>query len=241
MMGLGRILVACMFVSAIPVGAVAAPQPLKISPDQVVKACAKRVVPPARPAAVCTENIQVSGGAPQPRYTFEVREGTTLPRGLKLIAATGVVTATNKNPPLPAAGTKLLRITVSDGVRSANGSVTLQMDTAADCSCPALSAGFGNPPNARGNQPYGFALPVSGPPSSETVSPAYTWSINCTGLPSSICSLPPGMVLDKTSGVLRGSPASDTSGHDFVFKVKITEKRTESSTVSPGAFILHVD
>jgi hypothetical protein len=223
-----------------PAAAFAAPQPIKVVPDQVIKACPQKAMP-IQKAAVCTRNIEVSGGDPKSGYRFSIREGTTLPPGIKLIAATGIVTATKDNPPVPASGTKVIQVTVTAGTRSANGKIKLEIDTSNGCSCPGLTAGFGDLPDARGAQPYGYALPVSGPSSGDALRPSYTWAINCGGLPKGACSLPPGMALDKTSGVLRGTPIPATSGHDFVFKVKITEKESTSSAISPGPFILHVD
>jgi hypothetical protein len=231
-----RIALAGAFMLGSPAAAVAAALPITVVPDQIIKACA-RIASPARSAVVCTKNIEVSGGAPQSSYTFEVKEGSTLPSGIKLTAA-GIVTATKKNnPPLPRAGSKPINFTVSDGTRSKNGRAILQMDTSPSCSCPGLTAGFGDLPDARANQPYGHALPVSGPPSNETSAPVYTWTAKSViGGPA----VPPGMTLDKTTGVLRGVPDAETRGHSFVFNVTIKEKNSNSTAVSPGPFILCV-
>jgi hypothetical protein len=238
-MKLYHIALAGAFVLGSPSAALAAAQPITVPSGQVIKACA-RIASPVRPAVVCTKNIEVRGGAPRNGYTFEVTEGETLPTGIKLTAA-GIVTTTKKNnPPLPARISNPIRVTVSDGTRSKNGRATLEMDKSPSCSCPDLTAGFGQLPNARASQPYGHVLPVSGPPSNETVAPAYTWSVICTGLPSG-CGLPPGMALDTTTGVLSGTPRADTAAHDFFFKVRIRERNSNATAVSPGPFILHVD
>ncbi len=95
-----RLALAGAFVAVAPAFALAAAQPITVPTGQIIKACA-RIPSPLRSAVVCTKNIEVRGGAPRSGYTFEVKEGTTLPSGIKLTAA-GIVTATKKNnPPLP--------------------------------------------------------------------------------------------------------------------------------------------
>ena len=198
-MKLYRIALAGAFVTVGPSSAVAAPQPITVPPGQVIKACAP--IPAVRSGVVCAKNIEVRGGAPVRGYSFAAQAGTTLPPGIALTTA-GIVTATRVNNPPLRARSAWIRFTVSDGARSRTDRVMLQMDTSPSCSCPGLTAGFGQLPDALGGQPYGVALPVSGPPSNQTAAPVYTWRMICNGINPSLCSLPPRVTLNSATGVL---------------------------------------
>jgi len=225
------IFAAGMLALAVPAVALAASQPIKVYPG-FMNACPKQIGPPASPGVVCTQNVVVSGGVPHSGYTFKVKPGTTLPPGIFLMATTGVLTATTSNPLLPRAGQRIIWLTVSDGSKTGTGHVTLQMETGSVCGCPVFSGGSGALPDARANQPYAIALPVSGPSSFRVLRPNYTWT--ATG------KLPPGVVLDRARGVLRGTPLGSTSGHDYSFTVDITENVTGFAADVFGPYTLHV-
>jgi hypothetical protein len=237
-MQLCRVALVGAFVAVGPSFALAAAQPLRVLTGQVVKACAKRTMPPIRDAVMCSKNIEVSGGAPKAGgYSFRVKEGTELPPGVVLMAKTGVITATRINPPLPRMGSRRINVTVSDGTKTTHGFVTLEMNTTESCSCPDLTAGNGGflMPEATANQPYGRALPVVGPPSDQALRPKYTWALRDGPLPQ-------GMTLDKTTGVIYGKPPSDAANHALIFKVKISEEESGDSTPPmPGPYILEVN
>jgi hypothetical protein len=209
-----------------PAAAHAASQPITIAPGRVVFVC-----PNSEPAIVCTQKIPVAGGAPISGYTFSVKSGTTLPRGLFLVPATGVITAASADPALPQTP-KRFWLTASDGSKTGSASVSLQIHSGTICPCGFFSGGDGALPEARAHQPYAVALPVSGPNSYRVLRPNYTWK--------AAGKLPPGLVLDQARGVLRGTPLASASGKTFTFTVNIKENKTGWIADVYAPYTLHV-
>jgi hypothetical protein len=161
-----------------------------------------------------------------------------LPPGIALAPLTGVIHRTSANSPLLNAGvSKPIQITVSDGGKTKNGTVTLMMGGGAVCGCPAEFKVIGGqiPLPAIANVPYGVTLAVIGPPSGQALNPIYNWRVRAGN------KLPPGLVLDLTRGVLRGTPTSAARGKTYTFFVDVKEMRSRRSALTPEPYSLKVN
>jgi hypothetical protein len=216
-------------------GAHAAAQRIQFLPGQTIFACPGKTGP-KQPGAVCTGNVLVGGGAPSSGYTFTVKTGTTLPKGVFLTSTTGVITMQAKNSALPAAGvSKVIHITASDGSKGANGTVTFMVQNTGVCGCAVFAVIYGPLPPAKAHQPYGATLAITGPPSNQVLRPNYTWKVH-TG-----DHIPPGMVLDQSTGVLRGTPTGAASGNIYNFAVDVKETHTGQKALSFSTYTLLVN
>jgi len=210
---------------------------IQFLPGQTIYAC-PRIATPKTPAVVCSGKVLVGGGAPLSGYTFTVRTGTTLPKGVFLTATTGVITMQAKNSALPAAGvSKVIHITASDGSKSANGNVTFAVQNPGSgvCGCGVFQVLYGALPAARAHQPYGVTLAIVGPPSNQVLRPNYKWKIH-TG-----DQVPPGMVLDHSTGVLRGTPTGAAKGKVYNFAIDVNETHTGQTALSLSTYTLAVN
>ena len=128
--------------------------------------------------------ITASGGAMP--YTYEVTVGT-LPVGLALNPATGEITGTTNQP---TGHSSTFTVTVTDG---GNPSATVSKQLALFVVDPLVITTTSIPSVYIG-KPYDLQLEVQG-----GVSPYSGWSVS-TG------SLPPGLTLNPTTGVIQGNP-----------------------------------
>ena len=158
------------------------------------------------------------GGAPLSGYTWSLASGSTLPAGTALEPLTGVFKGTGGKV---FAGT--FTIQASDGSRTGSRTFSLTVVTrnsdvfAANFSGPCGVAAFQQPqsrnillPNAPQGRGYGASLQaILGRPGN------LTWTVASGTLPG-------GMTLDRSSGVLRGTPLSSASGTTFRFQIAIT-------------------
>jgi hypothetical protein len=216
--------------------AVAAAAPIQFLPNQRFYACAKSAAQPQ--GGVCNANVLVGGGEPASGYTFAARSGFPLPPGIALAPLTGVIHRTSANSPLLTAGvSRQFQITVSDGRKTKNGIVTLIMGGGAVCGCPADFKVIGGqiPLPAIANVPYAVTLAVVGPPSGQVLNPSYNWKVRAGNR------LPPGLVLDPSRGVLRGTPTSAARGKTYTFFVDVKELRTGRSALSPEPYSLKIN
>ncbi|MFJ2030381.1 fibronectin type III domain-containing protein [Streptosporangium sp. NPDC087985] len=144
--------------------------------------------------------LTVTGGTTP--YVWSVSAGS-LPPGLTLNAATGVLSGT---PTLGGSYSFTVQVTDASSV-SATQAVTLVIAAA-----PALT--FAAPPNGEVSIPYSIPLTVTGGTA------PYVWSITAG-------SLPPGLTLNTSTGLLSGTP---TSGGAFSFSVKVLDAQNQSTT-----------
>jgi hypothetical protein len=211
------------------------PQPLRFLPGQTLLACPAKTTAPTQPGVVCTRNVIVGGGEVLSGYTFSVKTGTTLPKGVFLLPLTGVLTMQSKTAALPPAGySKKFQITASDGSRQVSGSWTFTVQNAGVCGCPVFTVLIGPMPAARAHQPYAATLGITGPPSNQILRPNYSWKLRAGS------KLPPGLVLDQARGVVRGTPTAGASGNTYTFYVDVKETRTGQNALSLQPYLLTV-
>ena len=153
--------------------------------------------------------LAATGGFPA--YTWSITQGN-LPSGLTLNAATGVISGT-----LTVAGSSSVGVSVSDSQRpshTANAVLTVTI-------APALQITTTSLPNSSPGLFYSATMAATGGV------PAYTWSIAQGSLPS-------GLTLNATGGVISGAP---TGGGTSNFTVRISDNGAVAATSTAGLSI----
>ncbi|BCW71642.1 putative Ig domain-containing protein [Arthrobacter sp. NicSoilB8] len=144
-----------------------------------------------------------ASGSPAP--TFRVNSGS-LPAGLSLNATTGILSGTPTT-----AGTATFTVAATNGVSpdAVTPSITITVDTAQ--AAPAFTAAT--------------------PPTTATVGAAYTYTFAASGSPAptfrvSSGTLPAGLSLNATTGVLSGTPTKVATWDHIVILVEENQKDT---------------
>lgn len=209
---------------------------LSIMEDQTVSACVD--TNSGITSVVNPQTLIAFGGAPLSGYTWTISSLSAFPSGTTVSSLTGVFNGTGGKFAL-APGLYPFRVDVSDGTSSASGTITLIVEEANSSTvdgipgvgCPeaVLQQGpwFSNLlPSAKAGSPYGASLWVMGG------TPPYTWSL-ATG------TLPPGLSVDASKGVVRGTPFSSASGQTFQFTVRVTDATGETA-ITPSTYRITV-
>ncbi|HTW61905.1 MAG TPA: putative Ig domain-containing protein [Terracidiphilus sp.] len=147
-----------------------------------------------------SQTLAATGGVSP--YTWSISSGS-LPAGLTLNASTGVISGTPTT-----AGTSNFTVKVTD---ADNNTATKSLSITVNA---VLAVSTSSLPSGTVNMSYSETLAATG-----GVSP-YTWSI-------SVGSLPAGLTLNATTGVISGTPtAAGTSN----FTVKVTDSASNTAT-----------
>jgi len=170
-------------------------------------------------------NLLAQGGSPISRYTWSVATGSTLPAGTALEPLTGIFKRIGTT-----VGAGTFTIQASDGTRIGTRTFTL---TVQNVDSDVFSPNFSGPcPVAAFQQPQSQTITLPDAPQAK----AYGASLQAIlGTPGTLTwrvsngTLPGGLVVDQSSGVLRGTPFSSASGGTYRFQVSIT-----TSNPSPG-------
>jgi Putative Ig domain len=151
--------------------------------------------------AAYNANLSVTGGTPS--YTWSLINGT-LPAGLSLNASTGAVTGT----PTATVASTSLTFQVQD---SSNPQQTKTVSLTLTILPPPPAISTSSLPNGEVGAVYSTTLMATGGTS------PYTWSISSGTLPA-------GLSLNASTGVISGTPSSPATSDSLTFKV------TDSST-----------
>lgn len=162
-------------------------------------------LPPATVGRPYSATLTAAGGTTP--YTWSVTSGT-LPPGLSLDASTGVISGTPAT-----AGTSSFTVTVTDSATptpataSANLSITVEAP---------LTLTTTRLPGAHIGKPYSATVTATGGTA------PYTYTATGT--------LPPGMNLDPSTGVISGTDSTQTG--DFSFTVTVTDAASNTASVN---------
>ncbi|MDO8538900.1 MAG: putative Ig domain-containing protein [Opitutaceae bacterium] len=195
--------------------------------------------PYRRNSVVNGGTLLADGGAPFGGYTWSVSSGSALPAGVSL-SADGIITHSGGTV-VP--GNYASSVTVSDGTRTASGSITFRItteDTTPVGGIPGVQgmAVFAQLPLnftlviGRTSLDYGASLyAIFGTGTVATSQVPLTWTL---GVGSR---LPPGLTLDQAKGVIWGTP---TTTGTYQFSVVVRGRSGETALGSP-IYTIRVD
>jgi hypothetical protein len=153
------------------------------------------VLPQGTVGTLYSATLAAAGGIP--KYTWSITAGA-LPAGLKLHPATGLISGTPTGT-----GTTDFTVTVTDAESPpASASVTESITVPAALEVTTVSL-----PAATTGSPYSATLTAAGGTA------PYTWSITAG-------TLPPGLTLDASTGVISGTPSAPGNAS---FTVEVTD------------------
>lgn len=195
--------------------------------------------PYRRNSVVNGGTLLADGGAPFGGYTWSVSSGSALPAGVSL-SADGILSHSGGTV-VP--GTSSFSVTVSDGTRTASGSITFRAtteDTTPVGGIPGAQgvAVFAQYPlnftlvNGRTNLGYGASLyAIFGTGTAVSSQAPLTWTL------ASGSNLPPGLTLDQAKGVVWGTP---TTVGTYQFSVVVRGRSGDIALGSP-VYTIRID
>lgn len=172
--------------------------------------------------SIDTAPLCAYGGAPLSGYTWKVANLSVFPPGTSVDPLTGMFHASGGTL-LP--GTHKFNMEVSDSSKTAIGAFSFTVATGEILGVAQFQQS-GAPtiplPDAKTGVGYGASL----------------WAVGDSELPWSwylrTGELPPGMAIDRASGVVRGTPFSSAAGNTYKFTVTVKDKTgKEAISVSP--------
>ncbi|HAV92012.1 TPA: hypothetical protein DCW38_02390 [candidate division WOR-3 bacterium] len=160
---------------------------------------------------VCQQKMVAYGGGPLSGYTWSVSNLSSLPVGTTFDPLTGIFKAQGGQI---MEGSHEFEMTVSDGSRTASATFVFEVESYSVTSpFPIFQQPLGvdeiDLPEAHSDFDYGADLQAFG----DGPLP-WSWYLD-TG------ELPPGMVIDQSTGTVRGKPMADAVGNTYSFTVKV--------------------
>jgi hypothetical protein len=161
--------------------------------------------------------LVVTGGTSP--YTFTISSGS-LPTGVSLNPSSGTFSGT---PAVTTAGQSFaFTVTTTDaGSQTANKTYTA---TVASSTAASLVIASTTIPAPSAGTPYVAAISVSGG------TPPYTFSISSGSLPS-------GLTLSSSSGLITGTPAHATKGSAYLFTVQVSDTTSLTTSATYPGFV----
>lgn len=171
--------------------------------------------------SVTAEPLLAAGGSPLSGYTWTLASGSSYPPGTSVAALTGVFSGSGNG--LTPGTSYPFTMQVSDGSRTATGTITLVVSALPSNGIPPLTT-FQQPmgvpiirlPNARANQPYGASLHVYGG------DPPYSWFEDDTYAKRGDFALS-GLRIDMARGVVRGTVMNSARGKTLRFRLVVRD------------------
>jgi len=170
---------------------------------------------------VTAQPLLAGGGSPLSGYTWSLASGSAYPPGTTVAALTGVFNGSGNG--LAAGNTYPFRVQVSDGTRTATGTINLVVDALPSNGIAPLIT-FQQPmgvpvirlPQARANQPYGASLQVYGG------DPPYSWFEDDTYAGRGDFALS-GLRIDMARGIVRGTVMNSARGKTLRFRLVVRD------------------
>lgn len=170
---------------------------------------------------VTAQPLLAAGGAPLSGYTWTIASGSAFPPGTTVDALTGVFKGSGNG--LVAGQNYQFTMQVSDGTRTATGTITLQVAALPAGGIPPIAV-FQQPmgvpvirlPNARANAPYAASLQVLGG------EPPYSWFEDETWIGRGDFALS-GLTVDMARGVVRGTVMNSAAGKTLRFRIVVRD------------------
>ncbi len=184
------------------VGSTAQSQNLNININAGALAVSTTVLPTGNAGVAYNAMLEAAGGVAP--YSWTLSSGT-LPGGI-VLAGNGQLSGT---PPVGSSSTLVFQVKDGNGTTAKSGSLTLTI------SGTTLMVTTTSLPDGTVGAPYSAMLSASGG------APPYTWSVAGT--------LPPGISLDTSNGVISGTPSAAGTFDNLVFTVKDSSHAIASS------------
>lgn len=170
---------------------------------------------------ITPQSLLAAGGSPFSGYNWSIASGSAFPPGTTVTVPTGVFNGSGNG--LVAGQNYSFQMQVSDGSRTATGTITLQVEALPAGGIPPLIT-FQQPmgipvinlPTARANAPYGASLWVYGG------QPPYSWFEDATYAGRGDFALS-GLTIDMARGIVRGTPMNSASGKTLRFKLVVRD------------------
>ncbi|MBX2907255.1 MAG: hypothetical protein KF744_14515 [Taibaiella sp.] len=174
------------------------------------------------------QTVLADGGSPLHQYTWSFDNTSTVPAGITIGSATGVITRNGTSSTGLTTGTKKLTVKVSDGSSTATGTIELKV-TNYTPGPAALLQQLSSPftlVNGVANKAYGASLFVTGG------KPPYTWLLDDTYAGSADLTNA-GLTVEGASGVVTGTIMPSASGKTIKFKVIVKDATGETAIYAP--------
>lgn len=174
------------------------------------------------------QTVLADGGSPLHQYTWSFDNVSTVPAGISIGSATGVIIRNGTSSTGLTTGTKKLTVKVSDGTSTATGTIELRVTNYTPgpaALLQQLSSAF-TLVNGVANKAYGASLFVTGG------TPPYTWLLDDSYAGSADLTNA-GLTVEGASGVVTGTIFPSASGKTIKFRVIVKDASGDKALYAP--------